>query len=69
MLTKIMKGDTNVDVICPSEYAIQKLLESDALVPLYYFDEEKYTSGMKFNGDMYKHNSANIDSRIVDKPY
>ena len=26
MLTKIQQGDADVDVICPSEYAIQKLI-------------------------------------------
>lgn len=65
MLTKITKGDANVDVICPSEYAIQKLLESDALVPLYYFDEQKYTLGL--DATDYQHNSDNIDERIVNK--
>ena len=39
MITKITKGDSKVDVICPSEYAIQKLLEMDYLIPLNYFSE------------------------------
>lgn len=66
MLTKIMKGDSSVDVVCPSEYAIQKLMESDFLVPLNYFDEEKYTSGYNWSDD-YVHNSGNVDSHIVEK--
>jgi len=65
MLTKIMKGDSSVDVMCPSEYAIQKLLESDMLVELNYFDEAKYTEGM--NVADYVHNSANVDQNIIDK--
>lgn len=32
MMTKILKGDANVDLICPSEYAIQKLLVAGCLV-------------------------------------
>lgn len=31
MLTEIIKGDSNIDMICPSEYAIQKLLMNNAL--------------------------------------
>lgn len=65
MLTKITKGDSNVDVICPSEYAIQRLLEEDALIPMNYFDEEKYTEGL--NVANYVHNSGNVDGKIVDK--
>lgn len=65
MLTKITKGDTNVDVICPSEYAIQKLLESDLLVELNYFDEAKYTKDLNVSG--YVHNSDNVDGKIVEK--
>lgn len=28
MMTKVLKGDANVDLICPSEYAIQKLMSA-----------------------------------------
>lgn len=31
MLTEIIRGDGNIDLICPSEYAIEKLLKADAL--------------------------------------
>ncbi len=65
MLTKIMNGDSIVDVMCPSEYAIQKLLEQDLLLPMYYFDEDKYTSGMNVNG--YQHYSSNVDPNFVNK--
>ncbi len=32
MMTKVLKGDANVDLICPSEYAIEKLLTAGCLV-------------------------------------
>ena len=65
MLTKITKGDSNVDVVCPSEYAIQKLIEMDYLVPLNYFDESKYTQDMTKTG--YTHNADNVDVKVVEK--
>lgn len=65
MLTKVMQGDSNVDVICPSEYAIQKLMESDMLVPMYYFDEEKFTKDLNVEG--YVHNADNVDRNILNK--
>ena len=65
MLTKITKGDSNVDVVCPSEYAIQKLIEMDYLVPLNYFDESKYTQGMTKTG--YLHYADNVDQNVVEK--
>lgn len=67
MLTKLMQGDARVDVICPSEYAIQKLLESDMLTPLNYFDEQAYVSGMTMNVELYEHNADNIDEHIISK--
>ena len=63
MLTKLMQGDARVDVICPSEYAIQKLLESDMLAPLNYFDEQAYVNGMTMNTELYEHNADNIDKQ------
>ncbi len=65
MLTKILKGDSTVDVMCPSEYAIQKLCESDLLIPMYYFDEERYIDAESLNG--YAHNGDMVDSAIVEK--
>lgn len=67
MLTKLMQGDAHVDVICPSEYAIQKLLESDMLTPLHYFDEQSYVNGMTMNAELYQHNADNIDKHIISK--
>lgn len=34
MLTKVLNNDANVDVICTSEYAIQKLYNNDMLYPI-----------------------------------
>ena len=65
MLTKITKGDSNVDVVCPSEYAIQKLIEMDYLVPLNYFDETKYTQNITTTG--YTHYADNVDANVVEK--
>ncbi|MCH5156376.1 MAG: extracellular solute-binding protein [Clostridiales bacterium] len=68
MLTRLTQGDSNVDVVCPSEYAIQKLIEGNMLVPLNYFDEAKYTSEFSEsvkNG--YEHNSDNIEPGIIEK--
>lgn len=66
MITKITKGDSNVDICCPSEYAIQKLMEMDYLVPLNYFDEAKYTQDIS-NTANYKHNADNVDGKVVSK--
>jgi spermidine/putrescine transport system substrate-binding protein len=55
MLTKILKGDSTVDVMCPSEYAIQKLFEAGVLEQLNYFTSDEYT------------NSGYVESAIVSK--
>lgn len=65
MLTKITKGDSNVDIVCPSEYAIQKLMELDYLVQLDYFDEAKYRKDIT-SAD-YSHNGDNVDTKITEK--
>ena len=55
MLTKIQQGDADVDVICPSEYAIQKLIEGGYCLPINYFTDASYQ------------NSQYVDDRIVAK--
>ncbi len=66
MLTKILNGDSIVDVMCPSEYAIQKLLEQDMLLEMNYFGEaEDYIDTSSLNG--YVHNSGNVDAQFVQK--
>lgn len=52
MLTKVMKEKADLDLICPSEYAIERLLRNDMLLKL---DKSKLP------------NIANIDQRIYDK--
>lgn len=67
MITKITKGDSKIDVMCPSEYAIQKLMEMDYLVPLGYFSSNvnDYIDTSKLN--CYEHNAKNVESSIIDK--
>lgn len=67
MLTKITKGDSIVDVVCPSEYAIQKLLEGGHLVKLDYFNENgSFVKDMsKYDG--YVHNSDKVDKNVKNK--
>ncbi len=69
MLTRLTKGDSNVDVVCPSEYAIQKLIEMDMLLPMNYFDEDAYVNEFSANVDRskYVHNSGNVEQGICDK--
>ena len=52
MLTKVLKGNAQVDVICPSEYAIQRLMESNALRKLNYFTDESFVNSDKINPDI-----------------
>lgn len=52
MLTKIMNGDASIDVMCPSEYAIEKLLKADKIQKLDK-DLEKYPYLDNVIGDIY----------------
>ncbi|MCM1042750.1 MAG: extracellular solute-binding protein [Corallococcus sp.] len=61
MLTKILKSDSNVDLICPSEYAIQKLLEAEVLEPINYFN------GGKIDQDTDFKNNGRVNGDIVEK--
>ena len=67
MLTRLTQGDSNVDVVCPSEYAIQKLIESNMLLPLNYFDEAEYTKSFAGAVSGYEHNAGNVEQGIIDK--
>lgn len=64
LITKITKGDSNVDVMAPSEYAIQKLMVDDWLVPLNYFSDD-YLDTTGFNG--FVKYSDNVDQSIIEK--
>lgn len=52
MMTKVIKGEASVDLICPSEYAIEQLMRANALQKL---DFTKIP------------NKANVDERIYTK--
>lgn len=67
MLTRLKKGDSNVDVVCPSEYAIQQLIENDMLMPMYYFNEEMYTESFGNTVSGYVHNADNIEDGVIQK--
>lgn len=70
MITKITKGDSKIDVMCPSEYAIQKLMQMDSLVPMNYFSDnlDDYLKVDELaNGEEYEHNKNIIEDEIVDK--
>lgn len=52
MLTEVIKGDSKIDIMCPSEYAIQKLMKYDCLEKLdwqYVIDagEELYLDNIR----------------------
>lgn len=67
MLTRLTQSDSNVDVVCPSEYAIQKLWESNKLVPLNYFSEEEYTKDFSAKAKAgYVHNMDNVEPQIKE---
>lgn len=57
MITEIIKGDSNIDLICPSEYAIERLLRNNALQKLDWSVLDKYEEN-SFMG--------NINSNILD---
>lgn len=53
MLTKIMNGDASIDVMCPSEYAIEKLIKADKIDKLDK-DQEKYEYLSNVNQKIYQ---------------
>jgi len=72
MMTKVLKGDCNVDLICPSEYSIQKLLIAGCLENQYdLYQELKPTLdeySIELNGLSSIDNGAGkIEPDIIDK--
>ena len=68
MITKLTQGDSKIDVMCPSEYAIQKLLNEGYLEPLNYFvaDTDKPSEYIDYTKlTDYVHNSGNVDEHIT----
>lgn len=58
MLTEIIKGDSNIDIICPSEYAIEKLLRSGVLEKLDFSEVAEYDN---------LYIETNLNGDIIDK--
>ena len=42
MLTKIERGHEDFDVVCPSEYIIERMLKKNLLLPIYGAQNETY---------------------------
>lgn len=57
MITEIIKGDSNIDLICPSEYAIERLLRNNALQKMDWSVLEQYEENSYI---------GNINSDILD---
>lgn len=60
MLTEIIKGDSNIDLICPSEYAIEKLIRSGAVNKLDWSVLDEYP-------EIERYYDATINQDIIDK--
>ncbi len=67
MLTEIIKGDSNIDIICPSEYAIEKLLRSSVLEKLDFSEVEQYDH-LYINDNVNQDILDKINSVFVDIP-
>ncbi|MBR4800924.1 MAG: extracellular solute-binding protein [Clostridia bacterium] len=73
MMTKVLKGDANVDLICPSDYAIEKLLLADCLLSQKDVYAELQNDGtlddidFEFSGmSSLNANWGNIDAEVMD---
>ena len=72
MMTKVLKGDAKVDLICPSEYAIEKLLTAGCLLNHNDIkadiqgDLTKYGISLD-NMSSLRAGSGNIDSEVMKK--
>lgn len=68
MLTQVMRGETAVDVVCPSEYAIEKLMRAGLLANQKELAEEfsKDYPGAFDNMSDSTH-SGNVNATVLDK--
>lgn len=66
MLTKIMNGDASIDVMCPSEYAIEKLVKADKIINLKEYFNMSVNSEKNIVSDDYAY-LENVDPVIRDK--
>lgn len=72
MMTKVLKGDANVDLICPSEYAIEKLLTANCLLNHNDIKAEIQGDLTKYGISLDNMSSlragwGNIESEVMDK--
>lgn len=72
MMTKVLKGDANVDLICPSEYAIEKLLTANCLLNHNDIKAEIQGDLTKYgisldNMSSLRAGCGNIDSEVMKK--
>ncbi|MBO4554377.1 MAG: extracellular solute-binding protein, partial [Clostridia bacterium] len=74
MMTKVLKGDANVDLICPSDYAIEKLMKAGCLLSQKdIYDEIKPKldelgidlEGMSSLSDDLSVDAGNIDKEVL----
>ncbi len=71
MMTKVLKGDANVDLICPSEYAIEKLLLAGCLLNhrdvLSDISQQAENLGLTFEGmSSLGNGNGNIEPAVMD---
>ncbi len=67
MYPKVAAGGTVYDVICPSDYMIQKMIENDLLAPL---DFEKLPNAKEYIGEEYYAQSEYFDpGNVYSVPY
>lgn len=68
MLTQVMRGETAVDVVCPSEYAIERLMRADLLADQKALVEE-YSAiyPEAFTHLSNSETDGNINSTVLDK--
>lgn len=71
MMTKVLKGDANVDLICPSEYAIEKLLLAGCLLNhrdvLADIAQQAESLGLTFDGmSSLGNGNGNIEPAVMD---
>ena len=63
MMTKVLKGDAKVDVIAPSEYAIQKLMQANLLENLVQLKQNLMPTVSKMNINF--DNFSNFEPSVI----
>ena len=62
MLTQVMRGETAVDVVCPSEYAIERLMRADLLA-----DQKELVAEYSEQYPDAFSNLKNVNQTVLDK--